>query len=214
MFRHAAVSPTDEVFFHFQASWNNLSKFPKYLLAAIELSVAIATLKEAAMCLEKPVEFVQNLFEARENFTAHDLREKAESILLSHVDAINASMNERDTKITESQRYDPKSWMQITEEMGKQDTLEGQLTAVCENAGFNRIIQTGDILVTKPQTSQDVPTNQGYAAARGPPCGPTQCTSSIQYSTSTKKSDLFLKCRSATFKACPPSPCVCKSPFE
>ena len=42
--------------FHSQASWPSLSKFPKYLLAAIELAVGIATFKEAAMCLGKPAE--------------------------------------------------------------------------------------------------------------------------------------------------------------
>ena len=62
--------------FHFLASHKNLSKFPTYLAAAIELTVAIATLKEAAMCLEKLAEYADNLVKAGGNFTAHDLRNK------------------------------------------------------------------------------------------------------------------------------------------
>ena len=65
--------------FHFLASHKNLSKFPMYLAASIELTMAIATLKEAAKRLEKPTEYANNLVKAGGNFIAHDLRNKTES---------------------------------------------------------------------------------------------------------------------------------------
>ena len=116
--------------FHFLASHKNLSEFPTYLAAAIELTVAIATLTEAAMCLYKPAEYANNLVKAGGNFTAHDLRNKTESILPSHVEAINASMTERDTEIEESQRFDPTTWLDI----GVGEDLDDALDAICENA--------------------------------------------------------------------------------
>ena len=50
--------------FHFGASDTNLIKFPAYLAASIELTMAIATLKEAALCLEKPTEYAKNIVDA------------------------------------------------------------------------------------------------------------------------------------------------------
>ena len=44
---------------NFGASDKNLSKSPAYLAASIELTMAIATLKEAAKCLEKPTEYAK-----------------------------------------------------------------------------------------------------------------------------------------------------------
>ena len=101
------------------------------------------------MCSEKTAEYSNNLVKAGGNFTAHDLRDKTVSILPSHVDAINAFLTERDTKIEESQRFDPAAWLDI----GAGEDLHDALDAICENAFLNRRITTGDMLVTKPRPS-------------------------------------------------------------
>ena len=84
--------------FHFRASENNLKKFPAYLAASIELTMAIATLTEAAHCLEKPSAYAKSIKAAGGNFSAHDLRNKTETILPSHTQEIEDFMKKRDTK--------------------------------------------------------------------------------------------------------------------
>ena len=77
--------------FHFRASENNLKKFPAYLAASIELTMAIATLKEASHCLEKPTAYSKSIKAVWGNFSARDLRNKTETIRPSHSQEIKKS---------------------------------------------------------------------------------------------------------------------------
>ena len=43
----------------FQASWNNLSIYPAYLAASIELAMQIATLNDALQCLKAPAAYAE-----------------------------------------------------------------------------------------------------------------------------------------------------------
>ena len=74
--------------FHFQASENNLKKFPAYIAAAIELTMSIATLQNALHCLEAPLAYAKKIEKVGGDFTAQDLRNKTESILPSHSEEI------------------------------------------------------------------------------------------------------------------------------
>ena len=104
------------------------------------------------MCLDKPAEYANNLVKAGGNFTAHDLRNKTESIRPSQVEAIKASMKERDTKIEVSQRFDPGTWLEV-----EGNNLDDALDAICENAGLSRRIEKGDMLITKPRPPNNDP---------------------------------------------------------
>jgi hypothetical protein len=84
--------------FRFRASENNLKKSPAYLAASIELTMAIATLTEAAHCLEKPSAYAKGIKAAGGNFSAHDLRNKTETILPSHPQEIKDFMKKCDAK--------------------------------------------------------------------------------------------------------------------
>ena len=89
--------------FYFQASENNLEKFPAYLAASIELTMSIATLRNAMHCLQAPLAYAKKIKKAGGDFTAQDLRNQTESILPSHNEEINNFMKTRDTKTRISQ---------------------------------------------------------------------------------------------------------------
>ena len=77
--------------FHFLASENNLKKFPAYLAASIELTMSIATLRNALHCLEAPLAYAKKIKKAGGDFTAQDLRNKTESILPSPSEEIKTA---------------------------------------------------------------------------------------------------------------------------
>ena len=107
--------------------------------------MAIATLKEAALCLEKPTEYANGIVAAGGNFSAHDLRNRTESILPSHTQEIKDFVKKRDTKNKISQEvFDP--WLEV-DEAHCDDALE----AICEVAGLSRKVELGDMLITKPR---------------------------------------------------------------
>ena len=82
--------------YHFQASHENLSIYPAYLAASIELTMQIATLHDALQCLKAPAAYAEK---AGGNSIAEDLRNRVESILPSHLEGNKDFMKERDTKI-------------------------------------------------------------------------------------------------------------------
>ena len=129
--------------FHFNASHNNLSIYPAYLAASIELTMQIATLNDALQCLQAPAEY------AGGNSIAEDLRNRVESILPSHQEGKKDFMKERDTKIRVSQQVeDP--WSRYRDSF-----IDSNQT--CEVAGLPRKLKEGDMLITKPrpQTNTD-----------------------------------------------------------
>ena len=62
--------------FHFQASENNQKKSPAYLAASIELTMSIATLRNALHCLEAPLAYAKKIKKAGGDFSAQYLRKK------------------------------------------------------------------------------------------------------------------------------------------
>ena len=58
---------------HFNASWNNLSIYPAYLAASIELTMQIATLNDALQCLKALAAYTEK---AGGNSIAEDLRKR------------------------------------------------------------------------------------------------------------------------------------------
>ena len=85
---------------HFSACWQNLSKYPAYLAASVELTMQIATLNEALQCMRAPAEY------AGGNSIAQDLRGRVDSVLPSHEEGKINFMKERDTKMRVSQEIE------------------------------------------------------------------------------------------------------------
>jgi hypothetical protein len=131
---------------HFNASCNNLSIYPAYLAASIELTMQIATLNDALQCLKALAAYAEK---AGGNSIAEDLRNRVQSILPSHHEGKKDFMKERDTKIRVSQQVeDP--WSSCRETF-----IDS--TNACEVAGLPRKLKEGDMLITKPrpQTNTD-----------------------------------------------------------